>query len=220
MRILVYGDSNSWGYLDDGSGQRYAGRWPQQMVSQLDAEVIEECLPCRVTHGADPLEGPHFDGTGPLMAMLLSHQPLDHVIIMLGTNDMKARFDRSADDITSAVMQLVDIVQSSGAGHGGWNASMVPTVHVICPLALGDRAADKAWVKHEEWLGGWEKSRMLAGVLGRACHARGIDFIDANEFAVSSPDDPIHWQAATHRAFGKAMAAQMKELATGDGKLG
>ena len=123
MRILVYGDSNSWGYLDDGSGQRYAGRWPQQMVSQLDAEVIEECLPGRVTHGADPVEGPHFDGTATLLAMLMSHQPLDHVIIMLGTNDMKARFDRSADDITAGVMQLVDIVQSSGAGRGGWNAS-------------------------------------------------------------------------------------------------
>jgi hypothetical protein len=117
-------------------------------------------------------------------------------------------------------MQLVDIVQSSGAGRGGWNAAMVPTVHVICPPALGDRAADKGWVNHEEWLGGWEKSRMLAGVLGRACHAQGIDFIDANEFAVSSPDDPIHWQAATHRAFGKAMAAHMKVLATGSGTPG
>ena len=220
MRIMVYGDSNSWGYLEDGSSQLYAGRWPRQMVSQFDAEVIEECLPGRVTYGADPVEGPHFDGTAPLLAMLMSHQPLDHVIIMLGTNDMKARFDRSADDITAGVMQLVDIVQSSGAGRVGWNASMVLTVHVICPLALGDRAADKAWVKHEEWLGGWEKSRMLAGVLGRACHARGIDFIDANEFAVSSPDDPIHWQAATHREFGNAIAAHMKVLATGGGRLG
>ena len=61
---------------------------------------------------------------------------------------------------------------------------------------------------------------MLAGVLRRACHARGIDFIDANEFAVSSPDDPIHWQAATHWAFGKAMAVHMEVLATGDGRLG
>ena len=49
---------------------------------------------------------------------------------------------------------------------------------------------------------------------------REIDFIDANEFAVSSPADPIHWQAATHREFGKAMAAHMKVLATGSGTLG
>ena len=219
MRILVYGDSNSWGYLDDGSGQRYAGRWPQQMVSQLDAEVIEECLPGRVTHGADPVEGPHFDGTAPLLAMLISHQPLDHVIIMLGTNDMKARFNRSADDITGGVLQLVDIVNTSGAGPGGWNASQAPMVTVICPTELGDSVADASWAKHEEWQGGWEKSRMLAGILGRACNARGIDFIDANKFAVSSPNDPIHWQTATHQEFGKAMAAHMAALANGSVEL-
>ena len=55
MRILVYGDINSWSYLDDGSGQSYAGPLPQQMVSKLDAEVIEECLLGRVRHGADAL---------------------------------------------------------------------------------------------------------------------------------------------------------------------
>ena len=82
MRILIYGDSNSWGYLDDGSGQRFGGRWPQQMASQLGAEIIEECLPGRVTHGADPAEGPQFDGTAPFLAILMSHQPLDHVIII------------------------------------------------------------------------------------------------------------------------------------------
>ena len=37
MRILVYGDSNSWGYLDDGSGVRFAGRWPVSMASALTA---------------------------------------------------------------------------------------------------------------------------------------------------------------------------------------
>ncbi len=220
MRIIVYGDSNGWGYLEDGSGQRYAGHWPQQIFSQFDAEVIEECLPGRVAYGVDPVEGPHFDGSTPPLAILMSHQPLDHVIITLGTNDIKARFGRSADDITAGVMQLVDIVQPSGTGRGGWNASMVPTVHVICPPALGNRAADKCWIKHEEWLGRWKKSRMLAGVPRRACHAQGIDFINANEFAVSSPNDPIHSPADTHREFGNAIAAHMKVLTTSGGKRG
>ena len=215
MRILVYGDSNSWGYLDDGKGQRCPQRWPLVMASHLNAEIIEECLPGRVTHGADPVEGPHFDGSVPMLAILMSQQPLDHVIIMLGTNDMKARFNRSADDITGGVLQLVDIVRASRAGPGGWNATQVPMVTVICPTNLGDSVADASWAKHEEWQGGWEKSRMLAGILGRACNAREIDFIDANEFAVSSPNDPIHWQTATHQEFGKAMAAHMAALANG-----
>jgi lysophospholipase L1-like esterase len=209
MRILIYGDSNSWGYLDDGSGQRFGGRWPQQMAGQLGAEIIEECLPGRVTHGADPVEGPQFDGTAPFLAILMSHQPLDHVIIMLGTNDMKARFDRSAEDISAGVMQLVDIVGASRAGHGGWGAAAAPPVTVICPPMLGKRAADESWERHQEWRGGVEKSQKLPGILGRACSARGLDFVDANGFARSSAVDPIHWQADTHRNFGEAMGAHM-----------
>ena len=46
MRILVYGDSNSWGYLDDGSGQRYENRWPVVMAGELAARgmPVELCL--------------------------------------------------------------------------------------------------------------------------------------------------------------------------------
>ena len=33
VRILVYGDSNSWGYLDDGEGHRAANRWPVEMAT-------------------------------------------------------------------------------------------------------------------------------------------------------------------------------------------
>ncbi len=210
MRILVYGDSNSWGYLDDSSGQRFDGRWPQEMARQLDAKLIEECLPGRVTHGADPLDGKQFDGAAPFLAILMSHQPLDRVIIMLGTNDMKARFNRSAEDISAAVMRLVDIVEVSGAGHGGWNATTAPEVSVICPPMIGNKVADESWDRNKEWLGALEKSKSLPGILGRDCSARGIDFVDANEFILSSARDPIHWQANTHQTFGAAIASLIK----------
>ena len=95
MRILVYGDSNSWGYLDDGSGQRYENRWPVVMAGELAArgmpvELVEECLPGRTT-STDDAESPNGDpallnGTGPLAAILLSQQPLADIILLLGTN--------------------------------------------------------------------------------------------------------------------------------------
>ena len=34
-RILIYGDSNSWGYLDDGDGERFKRRWQIEMANQL-----------------------------------------------------------------------------------------------------------------------------------------------------------------------------------------
>ena len=44
MRILVYGDSNSWGYLDDGSGIRHPERWPVVMARHLRQAGTEAAL--------------------------------------------------------------------------------------------------------------------------------------------------------------------------------
>ncbi|MGC6454143.1 MAG: GDSL-type esterase/lipase family protein [Candidatus Puniceispirillaceae bacterium] len=214
MRILIYGDSNSWGYLDDGSGARHSDRWPVVMARGLASkgaavELIEECLPGRTSNADDPLEGAVFNGATPLAAILLSHQPLDHILIMLGTNDMKARFGRDAAAITAGIMSLVDICSATPCGPGGWSADAAAPATVICPPALGARAEDPAWERYAEWRGGRATSRQLPVLLEEACAAAGAGFIDANSHTVSSQIDPIHWTADAHRAFGTAMAIEM-----------
>lgn len=214
MRILIYGDSNSWGYLDDGSGARHPGRWPVAMATAMAAngkavELIEECLPGRTSNADDPLEGAHFNGATPLAAILLSQQPLDRILIMLGTNDMKARFGRDAAGITAGVMSLVGICAKAPCGPGGWSAGATAPVTVICPPVLGVRAEDPQWDRYAEWRGGRATSQALPDVLAAACAAAGTGFIDANHFAESSHLDPIHWHADTHLAFGTAMATAM-----------
>ena len=45
MRIMVYGDSNSWGYLDEEDGlrepRRFEGRWPVVMARALTGQGAE-----------------------------------------------------------------------------------------------------------------------------------------------------------------------------------
>ena len=224
MRVLVYGDSNSWGYLDDGSGQRHDDRWPVAMARSLAArghaiELIEECLPGRTTNADDP-EGPTgaptlLNGAMPLPAILLSQQPLDHILLMLGTNDMKLRFGRDAAAITSGVMALADIISTTAAGHGGWDAGAPAPLTVICPPRLGMRADDPDWVRFDEWRGGRATSAELLPALKAACEDRQIDFINGNDHAVSSDLDPIHWSADTHAAFGTAVAKHLEDKLLG-----
>jgi len=213
FRILVYGDSNSWGYLDDGEGQRSANRWPVEMARRLSqgrsVTLIEECLPARTTNLPDPELGASFNGESTLEAILLSHQPLDHVLIMLGTNDLKARFNRSASDIAEAIVSLAELTRSTPAGQGGWFAEQTPDVSVICPLVIGARASDASWEKAEEWIGATDKSNALARVLQQACNAAGVHMIDGNQFGASSERDPIHWSQETHLGFGEKMAATL-----------
>ena len=88
--ILCYGDSNTWGFEPVtrnlyGRTERWTGILRQELG--LDYDVIEEGLNGRTTVWDDPIEG-HKNGKEQIIPILKSHQPLDLVTIMLGTNDL------------------------------------------------------------------------------------------------------------------------------------
>ena len=213
-RVLVYGDSNSWGYLDDGLGHRFGRRWPVEMSRHLSqstaVSLIEECLPGRTTNLPDPVMGTSFNGLSPFETVMLSHQPLDHILIMLGTNDLKARFNRTAEDIATALTGLGQLARSVPAGRGGWSSTQTAEVTLICPLVIGQRASDPDWERASEWAGALEKSKALPSVVQAACTEAGLRMIDGNQFGSSSERDPIHWDQATHIGFGQKVADAVK----------
>jgi len=81
--------------------------------------VVEEGLSGRTTVWNDPIEGDHKNGRTYLRPCLESHSPVDLVTLMLGTNDLKARFGSSASDIAQGAASLAEIVMRSGCGPGG-----------------------------------------------------------------------------------------------------
>ena len=215
-RILIDVYSNSGGYLDDGNGERFQYRWPIEMANYLSkifsVDLIEECLPARTTNLSDPVLGSSFNGELTLEAILLSHQPIDHVLIMLGTNDLKARFNRNINDIVNAIIGLAKITRSTPAGRGGWFSDDAPDVSIICPLVIGKKANDPSWDRADEWTGAYEKSLLLAYNLQKACNLAGINMIDGNEFGSSSEHDPIHWDQKNHQRFGQKLAKAIQPL--------
>ena len=217
MRILVYGDSNSWGFLDDGSGIRYERRWPVVMADALSdnhgpISLIEECLPGRTTAFPDPQEGPEYNGQPFLRPALLSHAPLDWVLIMLGTNDCKARFEASAEMIAAQTAQLARIAARAPVGTGKWREATPPQVGVICPAPLGQRAKDPKWLRYDEWGGGYEKMQALPDALRQALSGSDIKLFFAGEAATPSQKDPIHLDGNSHEAIGQHIAKALHTL--------
>ena len=96
--ILCYGDSNTWGY-DPVGNARFGpdDRWTGVLRTTLGSahSVIEEGLNGRTTNVDDQIEE-HRNGRTYLMPCVQSHAPFDVITIMLGTNDLKERFHRSA----------------------------------------------------------------------------------------------------------------------------
>ena len=98
--ILCFGDSNTWGFDPDATASspypiRHAHdvRWTGVLARELGQEfhVIEEGQNGRTTVHEDPIVQ-HRNGRTYLPPCLESHKPIDLVVLMLGTNDLKAMF--------------------------------------------------------------------------------------------------------------------------------
>jgi lysophospholipase L1-like esterase len=209
--ILCYGDSNTWGY-NPSTGGRYPrdARWPGVLRKELGEGylVIEEGLNGRTTVWDDPIEG-YKNGKTYIIPCLETHKPLDFVIIMLGTNDLKMRFSVSAYDIASGAGVLVQTVQKSETGPGG----SAPQVLLLAPppVAFG-RAASALTGFAEMFKGAEKKSRRFAEHYARVAQERGCVFLDAGQVIVSSDLDGIHLEASEHKKLGGAVAAKVREL--------
>lgn len=203
--ILCFGDSNTWGY-EPVAANRYGRtvRWAGVLQQELGSDylIIEEGCNGRTTVWDDPIEG-FKNGKEYLPPCLVSHKPLDLVIIMLGTNDLKKRFSLSAYDIADGAGVLVDIVQKSDTGPDG----RPPKVLLLAPPPLA-KLTDFA----EMFEGAEEKSRRLGQHYQRVALEYGCEFMDTAAVIVSSDLDGIHFAASEHKKLGQAVAARVKEI--------
>jgi len=208
MRIMVYGDSNSWGTPPDGSRVRMAWsvRWPGVMSALLGCTLREDSLPGRTTVFDDPeMLGPAMNGLTHLPVALKTQNPMDLAIIMLGTNDLKARFAPTPEKIAGNIGRLIDTVRETGGGPGPWDSSDPPEIAVIAPGPLGARADDPNWERHEEWKGGRAVSLELASAIADMGKGRDVPVLDAGAHVMKSAIDPIHYDETSHGVLAHAV---------------
>lgn len=200
--ILIYGDSNTWGHnpLDGSRFDRHT-RWGGVLRDRLgpDHDILEEGLCGRTTVHDDPVEGGDVrSGLRYLTPCLLSHAPLDWVVVLLGTNDLKPRFSVDAGDIAASAGLLLRAVRLSEAGPNG----SAPRALLICPPPIAPLAGT---LFEEMFAGAYEKSRRLAPRYAAVAAQYGADFLDAGQVIASSPVDAIHWEAEAHAALARAV---------------
>ena len=210
--ILCFGDSNTWGAATvSRPDERYAPneRWPGVLAARVGADwcVVAEGLNGRTAVRPDPIEGLWLDGSAYLLPCLKSHKPLYAVIVMLGTNDLKARFGAPARDIALGIGVLLAIIRKSETGPNGG----APKVLVVCPppilASFGERPEFS-----EMFAGGYEKSLRLAPAYEAVAREHGAAFLDAGKVIRSSAFDGIHLDPDAQFALGNAVADKISQL--------
>ncbi len=205
--VVCYGDSNTWGYRPDGKGRYpFEKRWTSVLQKELgdDFFVIPEGLNGRTTVYDDPLYG-FTSGLSFIEVVLNTHKPIDLFIILLGTNDLKPRYNLSAYEIADGVGRLVQIVKSSDAGPD----NKPPEILLIAPPPIL-KAKPSFWY---EFMGdSVEKSKMLGEQYKRIADEYGVNFLNAGDIISSSTLDGIHWDENAHRVLGIKVAKMIKKL--------
>ena len=206
---MCIGDSNTHGLCTDPSesadhGSRYneEERWTCLLQKALGAEylVIEEGLSGRTCVYDDP-DMDSVNLLPVLHALLNSHEPLDLLILMLGTNDAKKKFGTDAKKITKGMQILVEEAKSVPC----WGADG-PKILIVAPVPIEEG------VTYPEFAPDCvETTKALAREYAFLAVAEQVDFLDAGGCELTKADH-VHLTAKGHRQLAERMETAVREI--------
>lgn len=206
--ILAYGDSLTWGYAPEGGGLRHAhaDRWPSVLEAGLggQAHVIAEGLNGRTTASDDFTSAADRNGARVLPTLLDSHQPLDLVVIMLGSNDIKTFVTGSAFAAASGMKRLAEIARTFPYANGA-----PPKVLLVAPplTVPSDRNEHPASVSPRS-----SDDQLFDHYYSQTANDLGVGYFNAASVATASPIDGVHLDPANTRAIGTGLIPLVKSM--------
>ena len=201
ITVLCYGDSNTYGY-NPVNGLRYPKdvRWPGVLQKLLGDgyAVIEEGCNGRTTVFED-IEEPWKAGVGYLRPCLNTHKPIDFVIMMLGSNDLKKMFHASAQEIADGAEVLVKIIKQFTKEKQGF----VPKVILVSPPEIGKDIATSEFARSfdEDAI---IRSKKLPILYEKIAKKYECIFFDAAKVVEASEVDSLHLMPEAHKELAKA----------------
>ena len=207
-RILCYGDSNTWGYIA-GKGERYPEdvRWTGILQSLLGDSytVIEEAQNGRTTVWDDPIEC-RLSGLTYFYPCIESQSPLDLIIIALGVNDLKPRFNVSAGSIANGLERYFSTLKIVPL-HG-----REPKVLLVSPAHISPAIRDNHEMCEIFGADSPQRSELLAEEYRRVAEEFGALFLDASKYAQADPEDGLHLDKESHMRLARAIADKVREM--------
>ena len=201
--ILCYGDSNTWGDPPGGLGRYEWGvRWPSRMQHLLGSgyRVVEEGLCGRTTAFDDPL-WKNRNGLTFLPIALETHSPIDLLIIMLGNNDVKVRFNQTPFSIGQGLAQLVIEAKKSEPPIG--------EILIVSPPHVSRTGNLETALAFE---GAIQKSKELAQYYQYIASQYGVKFFDAATVVTTSVIDGVHFDEENHKNLSEAITGQVESI--------
>ena len=209
--IVCFGDSNTHGYRSEDMGRfPLHERWTGMLQDLLsdDYDIKEEGLSGRTFVFDDPL----FEGLSGLKAIrpvLMTHEPVDLLVVMLGTNDTKERFSATSTNIVRALERFLQHVFTCTDAFVDGKVRVL----VMAPPPIGegyqhtDCATDMGRDCHL-------KSAPFAELAAALCRTYDVPFLDTSAISgvVMNEVDYMHLTRDAHKYLAEALAKRIPEI--------
>lgn len=207
--ILCFGDSLTWGYDAQSAGRHsFENRWPSRLAAGLGEGhvVVAEGLNGRTTAFDDQTSPAERNGAKALPMLLGTHQPIDLVVVLLGTNDLKRHTGGGrAFEARIGMERIVEIIQTFPYHRG----MSVPKILIVAPpsFVATDDPDFTLLFSH-----GIEESQKLPAAYGLVADEYGCDVFDASEICETTPLDGVHLDAENTRRLGDALVEPVRTI--------
>jgi lysophospholipase L1-like esterase len=197
--IVCYGDSNTWGRVPEGERYPRSVRWVGALQNLLgdNYEVINEGLNGRTFVAEDPT-ALYKTGITHLRSMIKTSLPIDLMIVMLGTNDVKVQYNLTAEKIAKDLETTIKLIKEYE----------IKKILVLCPPAIVDR---KDGIIDERYVNRKSVTEELAANYQRIAEKEGCSFLDAGKYITCSVVDGFHFEPEAHKKLAEVLSEEIKK---------
>ena len=163
--------------------------------------VIEEGLNGRSIGFEDTIE-PYRNGYDYVIPCILTHEPIDLMVIMLGTNDTKGRYALTPSEISYEMENFLQRVKSQFM----WDRQGADIL-LVSPALFGDGEIEEEFGDAAR-----QKAKKLAPYFKQLAEDYGCFFLDAGELIKAHGCDNIHFSPEDHRLFALEIENKIREI--------
>ena len=184
-RILCYGDSNTWGYNPASlSGEPYKKPWPDL----LDGYETINC-------GMNGREIPDTMMKD-TVRMFQSYEPVDLLIVVLGTNDLLMHADFKAEDVTKKMSAFLTYVRNQ-----------MPELKIL--LVAPPLMQKGEWVQEERLI---KESQRLQNLYRNLADKIKVYYANAGRWNIPLMYDGVHMTEQGHHEFAEHLQSIVQKI--------
>lgn len=201
--ILCFGDSNTWGY-DPSTQTRFSKdiRWTGVLQQLLGSKynIIEEGLNGRTTnvnekqdHGLGYFR-PFRSAMDLLSVLIETNSPLDLIIVMLGTNDLKTNFNQSSEMIAKNMRLVCESIINN-------DYFQTKSIILVSPSHINEESPNLL----DSFIGTTQASQSFSNSYRKISNDLNLYFVDASESVKTNKIDGLHWDSKQHSDFANSL---------------